>query len=112
MSENLERDARIERAQDKNEHLARVVALNDRLDGLANDLATNWDDVSELIEYYAQEWRDDADALGGTPGGDLEVFAPDRLPAELRRYYAALQSVAETATRIVTEFEQSGMLHE
>ncbi|MCT1452795.1 MULTISPECIES: DUF4298 domain-containing protein [unclassified Corynebacterium] len=82
--------------------LSHFVEANDRWEEIPERLAEDWDSMKKLIAYYESIWRDD---VRDFPEAQFGVLSEDGVWNEMGRFYQSMKEIAETATRIVREYE-------
>ncbi|GEM_PF-1025190 len=79
------------------------VRANDRWEEIPERLIEDWEAMEKLIAYYESIWRDD---VRDFPEAQFGVLSEDGVWNEMGRFYQSMKEIAETATRIVREYEQ------
>lgn len=101
----MEREQRIERVKLNDERLTAMEELNPLLEAVPGTLEEAWGTMKALIEYYTKDWLKDYEELEAGPDGQYGVLSEDGVWNEMGTFYHAMQDIAETATRILAEYE-------
>ena len=92
-----------ERIISNDERLAHFVEANDRWEEVPERLAEDWETMAQLIAYYESVWRED---VRDFPEAQYGVLSEDGVWNEMGRFYQSMKEIADTAARIVREYER------